>query len=183
MDSEKIKKGVQLILEGIGETPERVGLVDTPMRVANMCEEIFQGLSDSPEQYLTKVFECDNKEIVLVKDISFYSVCEHHLLPFYGKVSVAYFPDGLVVGLSKIVRLVESYSRRLQIQERLTEQIADAIYRNLKTDGVAVYVEAEHLCMSMRGIQKPGTKTMTLSTKGSFNDAENKNIFMKMVYQ
>lgn len=182
MDSEKIKEAVRLFLEGIGENPDREGLLETPDRVARMCEEIYGGLGKSPKEHLLKQFTADNSEIVLVKDITFYSTCEHHLLPFYGKAHVAYIPNGKVVGLSKLARAVEVYARRPQIQEQLTSQIADALEKYLCPKGVMVMIEAEHMCMSMRGIKKPGSLTVTYGTRGCFADDFNKQkMFMEMV--
>ena len=172
MDSNKIKEAVKLFLEGIGENPLREGLLETPDRVARMCEEIFGGLGNTPEQHLKKQFTSENSEMVLERDIQFYSTCEHHLLPFYGKVHIAYIPDGKVVGLSKLARTVEVFARRLQIQEQMTGQIADAIMNFLAPQGVMVMVEAEHMCMTMRGIRKPGSKTMTIACRGVFEEEE-----------
>ena len=170
MDSEKIKEGVRLILEGIGEDVDREGLLETPDRIARMCGEVFSGLDADPSEHLEKKFTATGNDMVLEKDITFYSVCEHHLLPFYGKAHVAYIPDGKVAGLSKLARTVEVFARRPQIQENMTAQIADAIERYLSPKGVMVFVEAEHMCMSMRGVQKPGTKTVTTVVRGAFAD-------------
>ncbi len=184
MDSNKIKEAVKLFLEGIGENPQREGLLETPDRVARMCEEIFGGLGNTPEQHLIKQFTSENSEMVLERDIQFYSTCEHHLLPFYGKVHIAYIPNGKVVGLSKLARTVETYARRPQIQEQLTCQIADAVSEYLNPLGVMVMIEADHMCMSMRGIKKPGTLTVTYATRGIFKDDTNKQeMFMRMVRQ
>ena len=172
MDSEKIKEGVKLILEGIGEDVSREGLLDTPDRIARMCEEIFGGLTMDAADHLQKQFSATNNNIVLEKDITFYSVCEHHLLPFYGKAHVAYIPDEKVAGLSKLARTVEVYARRPQIQENMTAQIADAIEKNLQPKGVMVMLEAEHMCMTMRGIKKPGSKTVTFATRGIFTEQD-----------
>lgn len=180
MDSEKIKEGVRLLLEGIGEDPEREGLIDTPERVARMCQEIYGGLGRTPEEHLTRKFHADNNEMVLEKDIPFYSTCEHHLLPFFGKVHIAYIPNGEVVGLSKLARTVEVYARRPQIQEQLTAQIADALMDYMHPAGAMVMIEAEHLCMSMRGIKKPGAKTMTLAARGAFKD--NKELYDQFLH-
>jgi GTP cyclohydrolase I len=169
-DQDKIKQGVQLILAGIGEDPERSGLVETPERVARMYEEIFCGLEQDAKEPLSKRFSSDNNEMVLEKDITFYSTCEHHLLPFFGKAHVAYIPDGEVLGLSKIARTVEIFARRPQIQEQMTAQIADAIYEELQPRGVMVLLEAEHTCMTMRGVKKPGSKTVTYVTRGVFEE-------------
>ena len=170
MDSEKIKEGVRLILEGIGEDVDREGLLETPDRIARMCGEVFSGLDAYPSEHLEKKFTATGNDMVLEKDITFYSVCEHHLLPFYGKAHVAYIPDGKVAGLSKLARTVEVFARRPQIQENMTAQIADAIERYLSPKGVMVFIEAEHMCMSMRGVQKPGTKTVTTVVRGAFAD-------------
>ena len=170
MDSEKIKEGVRLILEGIGEDVDREGLLETPDRIARMCGEVFSGLDADPSEHLEKKFTATGNDMVLEKDITFYSVCEHHLLPFYGKAHVAYIPDGKVAGLSKLARTVEVFARRPQIQENMTAQIADAIERYLSPKGVMVFIDAEHICMSMRGVQKPGTKTVTTVVRGAFAD-------------
>ena len=170
MDSEKIKEGVRLILEGIGEDVDREGLLETPDRIARMCGEVFSGLDADPSEHLEKKFTATGNDMVLEKDITFYSVCEHHLLPFYGKAHVAYIPDGKVAGLSKLARTVEVFARRPHIQENMTAQIADAIERYLSPKGVMVFIEAEHMCMSMRGVQKPGTKTVTTVVRGAFAD-------------
>lgn len=167
-DEEKIKTGVRLLLEGIGEDPEREGLIDTPERIARMYAEIFGGMHEDPGEHLSKVFTVENSEMVLEKDITFYSMCEHHMMPFFGKVHVAYIPDGRVVGLSKLARTVEVYARRLQLQERMTGQIADAVMRELAPKGVMVVAEAEHLCMTMRGVRKPGSKTVSIAARGAF---------------
>ena len=181
-DREKIKKGVELILEGIGEDKHREGLVDTPDRIARMYEEIFAGLYQSAEEPLSKTFHVGNKEMVIEKDIVFYSTCEHHFMPFYGKAHVAYIPDGQVVGLSKLARTVEVFARRPQLQEQLTEQIADALMEYLQPKGAIVMIEAEHMCMTMRGIKKPGSKTVTFAMKGAFAEDETLvNRFMAVV--
>lgn len=165
-DKEKIEKAVRMLLEGIGEDVNREGLRDTPERVARMYEEIYGGIGVDASDHLSKTFSCDNNEMVIEKDITFYSTCEHHLLPFYGRAHIAYVPDGKVVGLSKIARTVEVYARRPQIQENMTRQIADAIMTNLRPKGVMVMIEAEHMCMTMRGIKKPGTQTVTFASCG-----------------
>lgn len=172
MDQEKIKAGVKLLLEGIGEDINREGLKDTPDRIARMYTEVFGGMYEDASEHLHKVFTVDNNEMVLEKDIVFYSMCEHHLLPFYGKAHVAYIPDGKVVGLSKLARTVEVYARRPQIQEQMTGQIADAIMEHLAPKGAMVVIEAEHMCMTMRGIKKTGSKTVTFSMKGVFEENE-----------
>ena len=172
VDRRRIERAVREILEAVGDDPDRDGLQRTPARVADMYAEIFRGLHDSTDQHLSVTFAADHDEMVMVKDIALYSVCEHHLVPFVGKASVAYIPNenGRITGLSKLVRLVESYSRRPQVQERLTRQIADEIERSLEPRGVLVVVEAEHLCMSMRGVHKPGTTTVTSAVRGQFRD-------------
>ena len=182
MDKEKIKEGVRLMLEGIGEDINREGLLETPDRIARMCEEIFGGLQEEAAVHLQKQFSATNNNIVLERDITFYSVCEHHLLPFYGKAHVAYIPDKRVAGLSKLARTVEVFARRPQIQENLTAEIADAVWENLKPKGVMVMLEAEHMCMTMRGVQKPGTITSTIVTRGVFEeDFGLQQTFLQMV--
>ena len=166
MDKEKIEAGVRLILEGIGEDPHREGLLDTPDRIARMYEEIFGGLTLTAEEPLSKTFHVKDNAMVLEKDITFYSVCEHHFLPFYGKVHIGYIPDGKVVGLSKLARTVEVFARRAQIQEQLTEQIADAVMQSLQPKGVMVMIEAEHMCMNMRGAKAAGSTTQTSALRG-----------------
>ncbi len=170
IDQEKVREAVKLLLEGIGEDVGREGLLETPDRIARMYEEIFSGMDRDPGEHLSKVFSVDNSEMVLEKDIVFYSVCEHHLLPFYGRAHVAYIPDGRVVGLSKLARTVEIYARRLQVQERMTGQIADAVMEYLRPRGVMVAVEAEHMCMTMRGIKKPGSRTLSVAARGVFQE-------------
>ncbi|MCI9007835.1 MAG: GTP cyclohydrolase I FolE [Lachnospiraceae bacterium] len=182
MDHEKIKEGVRLMLEGIGEDITREGLLDTPDRIARMCEQIYGGLYEDAGVHLQKQFEAVNNNIVLEKDITFYSVCEHHLLPFYGKAHVAYIPDGKVAGLSKLARTVEVFARRPQIQENMTAQIAEALETHLKPKGVMVMLEAEHMCMTMRGVQKPGSCTVTTIVKGVFaEDYSLQQTFLQMV--
>lgn len=170
MDIDKIEAAVRLFLEGIGEDGSRPGLAETPERVARMCSELFGGMGENPASVLCKLFPSEDREPVLVRDIDFQSVCEHHLLPFFGKVHIAYVPDGEVVGLSKLVRCVEICARRLQIQEQMTVQIADAVLSAFHPSGVMVVVEAEHMCMTMRGVRKPGTKTVTFQTRGVFSE-------------
>ncbi|HUW63436.1 MAG TPA: GTP cyclohydrolase I FolE [Spirochaetia bacterium] len=173
VDRPKIEKAVRMILEAIGEDPEREGLVDTPARVARMYDEIFCGLCEEPEIHLDKHFAEQHEEMVVVKDIPVFSMCEHHLLPFYGMVHVAYIPRrGRVTGLSKLARVVDGYARRPQLQERLTTQIADTIMRKLSPLGVLVVMEAEHMCMTMRGVQKPGSRTVTSAVRGVFQKNE-----------
>jgi GTP cyclohydrolase I len=169
MDLKKIEKGVRLILEGIGEDLERPGIKDTPQRVARMYEEIFAGLKTPSEEILNYIEGESHDEMVLLKDIPFYSVCEHHLLPFVGKAHVAYIPSGgKIVGLSELVKAVEILAKRPQVQERLTTQLADLIMERLKPKGAMVIIDAEHLCMSMRGVKKPGSRTVTSAVRGIF---------------
>ncbi|MBE5935410.1 MAG: GTP cyclohydrolase I FolE [Lachnospiraceae bacterium] len=168
MDKEKIEQAVRLFLEGIGENVDREGLVDTPRRISNMCEEIFAGLEDDASKYLSVTFEAQNNEMIIEKDINFYSMCEHHILPFYGKAHVAYIPNGKVVGISKLARTVDVFAKRPQIQEQMTAQIADAIMEELGAKGAMVMIEAKHLCMSMRGIKKQDAQTVTYVTRGEF---------------
>jgi GTP cyclohydrolase IA len=173
MDKKKIEKAVREILKAVGEDPRRSDLIDTPRRVAEMYEEILGGTGTNPEKELEVVFEKDHDEIVLLKNIPLYSVCEHHLLPFIGKAHVAYIPsNNRVTGLSKLARVVDSFSRRLQVQERLTTDIAELIMRKLKPKGVLVVIEAEHLCMSMRGVKMPGVLTVTSAVRGVFRKNE-----------
>jgi GTP cyclohydrolase IA len=174
IDRPRIERAVRDILEAIGEDPERDGLKATPARVANMYAEIFSGLHDEPERHLNITFEAGHDEMVMVRDIPLYSVCEHHLVPWLGQAHVAYIPnqDGRITGLSKLARLVDGYARRPQVQERLTTEVADAIERVLQPRGVLVVVQAEHLCMSMRGVRKPGTTTVTSAVRGLFRDNE-----------
>jgi GTP cyclohydrolase IA len=167
----RIEAAVRDILEAIGEDPDRDGLQRTPERIARMyVDEIFTGLNDDPARHLTTVFEADHDEMVMVRDIAVHGMCEHHLVPFAGKAHVAYIPgdDGRITGLSKIARLVDGYAKRPQVQERLTTQIADALVEALDPTGVLVMIEAEHLCMSMRGVQKPGSLTITSAVRGLF---------------
>ena len=170
VDKAKIEEAVRLLLEGLGEDVNREGLKDTPDRIARMYEEIYAGMDEDAGEHLKKTFSVDNNEMVIVKDIVFYSTCEHHMMPFYGKAHVAYIPDGRVVGISKLARTVEVFAKRLQIQEQMTGQVADAIMGNLAPQGAMVVVEAEHMCMTMRGIKKPGSKTVTVATRGVFED-------------
>ncbi len=182
VNKDKIKEAVTLLLEGIGEDIHREGLIDTPDRIARMYEEIFAGMDEKSKAHLSKTFRAGNNEIVLEKDITFYSMCEHHLMPFYGKAHVAYIPDGRVVGLSKLARTVEVYARRLQIQEQMGAQIADALMEELGAKGAMVMIEAEHMCMTMRGIKKPGSKTVTIVTRGIFAEDEKlQNSFYHML--
>jgi len=169
IDKPKIEQAVRMILEAIGEDPEREGILNTPTRVANMYEEIFSGIGTDPQELLQVCFSEYHDELVLIRDIPLYSMCEHHLLPFYGRAHVAYIPKGgKVVGISKLARVVEMYARRPQLQERLTSQIADCIYNTLNPYGVGVVIEAEHMCMTMRGVRKPGSVTVTSAVRGIF---------------
>lgn len=170
VDIERIEAAVAEILEALGEDPQRDGLLRTPARVAKMYAEVFAGLREDPEHHLEVQFEAGHDEMVMVKDIPFYSMCEHHLLPFVGQAHVAYVPgeEGKITGLSKLARLVEAYARRPQVQERLTSQVADKLMQALDPRGALVVIEAEHLCMSMRGVQKPGSLTLTSAVRGLF---------------
>lgn len=170
MDKEKIRAGARLILEGIGEDINREGLLETPDRVARMYEEVFSGLGQTAEEVLSKTFTVEDNDLVIEKDITFFSMCEHHLVPFYGKAHIAYIPKGRVAGLSKLARCVELYGRKPQLQEKLTTEVADAIMKYLDAEGVMVVIEAEHMCMTMRGVKKPGTKTVTTTYRGIFKE-------------
>ena len=182
VNGKKIEEGIRLLLEGIGEDAGREGLLETPERIARMYEELFAGMDQDAAEPLSRQFEVSEAGIVLEKDITFYSMCEHHMLPFFGKAHVAYLPDGRVAGLSKLARTVEVYARRLQLQERLTAQVADALMENLKPKGVMVLLEAEHMCMTMRGIKKPGSRTVTVVTRGAFEtDAALRESFYRML--
>jgi GTP cyclohydrolase I len=174
IDQGRIEKAVREILYAIGEDPDRDGLLDTPARVARAMAEQYSGLGQTPEDVLTKVFDVDHDEMVLVRDIEVYSTCEHHLVPFHGVAHVGYIPNqrGEVTGLSKLARLVDVFARRPQVQERMTSQIADALMRVLEPRGVIVVVEAEHLCMTMRGVRKPGAKTVTSAVRGDFRTSD-----------
>jgi GTP cyclohydrolase I len=173
VDQARIERAVREILSAIGEDPDRDGLVRTPARVAEMYAEIFSGLTEDPAKHLVVTFEADHDEMVLVRDIALYSACEHHLVPFHGHAHVAYIPneDGRITGLSKLARLVDGFAKRPQVQERLTTQIADALVTALAPRGAFVMIEAEHLCMSMRGVRKPGTLTVTSAVRGLFKDS------------
>ena len=179
MDMKKIEDGVRLILEGIGENPGRPGLKETPQRVSKMYAEIFAGLEASTAALLRPIRGEHHDEMVLIKDIPFYSVCEHHLIPFFGKAHVAYIPgEGRMVGLSKLARALEMVAKRPQVQERLTTQLADMIENSLKPKGTMVVIHAEHLCMSMRGVRKPGSKTVTSAVRGMFRTNESTRVEM-----
>ena len=183
MDKERIEKAVREILIAIGEDPDREGLVETPGRVARMYEEIFTGLENDPEQHLKVFNEEKNEEMVVVRDIPLYSMCEHHLLPFVGKAHIVYIPgSGKVIGLSKLARIVDNFARRPQIQERLTSQIADFLMEHLEPQGVAVVIEAEHLCMTMRGARSAGAKTTTSALRGSMrSDARTRSEALSLI--
>jgi GTP cyclohydrolase I len=172
LDPERVERAVKELLIAIGEDPDREGLVATPRRVAAMYEELFSGVNEDPSKHLTLTFAAEHDEMVMVRDIPFASLCEHHLVPFMGKAHVAYIPgeDGRITGLSKLARLVDAYAKRLQVQERMTSQIADTLMATLAPRGALVVVEAEHLCMSMRGVKKPGTLTVTSALRGIFKD-------------
>lgn len=184
VDTNKVEAAVRLLLEGIGENPDREGLRETPERIARMCEEIYGGMDIDVAEYMKKTFTATGNEMVLEKDITFYSMCEHHLMPFYGKAHVAYIPNERVVGLSKLARTVDAFARRAQIQEQMTAQTAQAIMTYLQPRGVMVVIEAEHLCMTMRGIKKPGSKTVTYKCLGEFKENENlrKTVFENIRY-
>jgi GTP cyclohydrolase I len=172
IDLERAERAVREILFAIGENPDREGLKDTPARVARAYREIFAGISQGPEDVLTTTFEIGHDELILVRDIEVYSTCEHHLVPFHGVAHVGYIPgrDGRVTGLSKLARLVDVYARRLQVQERMTSQIADALVDFLTPKGVIVVIQCEHLCMSMRGVRQPGSRTITSAVRGQLRD-------------
>ncbi|WP_038267060.1 GTP cyclohydrolase I FolE [Peptoclostridium litorale] len=186
LDRERINKAVIEIIKAVGEDPEREGLKGTPDRIARMYEEIFCGLNEDPKDHLEVYFEEESyEEIVLVKDIPFYSVCEHHFVPFFGKAHVAYIPKGgRLTGLSKLARVVESVAKRPQLQERITQTVADAIVEKLAPYGVVVVIEAEHMCMTMRGVKKPGSKTVTSAIRGIFkNDTAARAEVMSLINQ
>ena len=170
VDIEKTEKAIRDLLLAIGEDPDRPGLVETPKRCAKMYAELLSGMDSDAQEHLSKQFDVPHSEFLLEKDIPFYSLCEHHLLPFFGKTHIAYLPNDRVVGLSKLARTVEVYARRLQLQEQMTTQIADDIMRHLDARGVMVVIEAEHLCMTMRGVKKPGAKTITTCVRGAFEE-------------
>lgn len=184
VDKKKVEAAVRELLEAVGENPEREGLLETPKRVANMYEEIFSGLDDDPNKYM-KIFNVpeQEQELVIVRDIPMYSVCEHHLLPFVGKAHIAYIPkNGRIIGLSKFARIVSCFAKKPQVQERLTTEIADFLYESLEPLGVAVVIEAEHLCMTMRGARAAGSKTMTSALRGAIrNDAKTRAEVMSLL--
>ena len=181
VDQSKVKEAVRLLLEAVGEDVNREGLLDTPDRIARMYTEILAGNEDSAATHLAKRFHVDNNEMVLEKDIVFYSMCEHHMLPFYGKVHVAYIPNGYITGLSKIARVVDVFSHRLQVQERMTLQIKECIQETLNPLGVMVVVEAKHMCMQMRGVEKQNAITTTSDFTGAFNQAKTREEFMNLI--
>ena len=182
-DRDRAAAAVRELLIAVGEDPDRDGLVDTPMRVAKSFEEVFSGLDQDPAEVLSRTFEIDHDELIIVKDIELYSTCEHHLVPFHGVAHVGYIPakDGRVTGLSKIARLVDVYAKRPQVQERLTTQIADAIITHLDAQGVLVVLECEHLCMSMRGVRKPGATTITSAVRGVLRDPATRSEAMSLM--
>ncbi|MCH8063179.1 MAG: GTP cyclohydrolase I FolE [Chloroflexi bacterium] len=182
MDGEKIKKAVSSIIEAIGEDAEREGLVDTPRRVAQMYEEFFSGLTQDPAKVLETGFEEGHQEMVILRDIPFFSICEHHFLPFYGIAHIGYMPNGRVVGASKLARALDILSRRPQIQERLTDQIVETIYKAIQPEGVAAVISAEHMCMSIRGVKKSGSKVVTSASRGTFKtQAASKQEFFSLL--
>jgi GTP cyclohydrolase I len=174
VDVDKAEEAIRLLLEAIGEDPRREGLLETPRRVANMYAEVLSGMDMEPDELFVSSFGENHREMVLVKDMPFYSLCEHHLAPFFGLAHIAYLPgrEGRICGLSKLARLVDLFARRLQVQERLTTQIANTLVKQLAPDGVIVVMEAEHLCMSMRGVKKPGAKTITSAVRGAFERSQ-----------
>lgn len=171
VDAARLKSAIHELLLAVGEDPSRDGLVETPRRIADMYAEIFGGLTIDPKEYLKVGFEVAHSEMVILREIPFYSMCEHHFLPFHGEAHIGYIPDGRVVGISKLARVVEAYARRPQLQEQLTSQIAEAVMDGLHPDGVAVVIEAEHLCMTMRGVKKPGSRMVTSAMRGQFKDS------------
>ena len=182
VDKAKVEQAIRLLLEGIGENPDREGLKDTPDRIARMCTEIYGGLDEEADQHLLKQFQVENNEMVLEKDITFYSMCEHHMLPFFGKCSIGYIPKGKIFGVSKLARIVDMFARRLQIQERLSNQIARTIYETIQPEGVGVVMEAQHLCMLMRGVQKQNSTMVTSAMFGSFRSQQSTRMeFLKLI--
>lgn len=183
VDTERIEKAVQEILLAVGEDPGREGLVGTPKRVARMYTELLAGMHDDPKKYLSSVFSEEYNEIVLLRDIPFYSICEHHLMPFIGKAHVAYMPDDKVLGVSKLARIVDSFAHRLQVQERLTNQIAEFIMTNLKPKGVAIVLEASHSCITIRGVKKPGSVMVTSALRGRFmRDSKSRSEILNLMH-
>jgi len=184
IDNKRIEKAVREILLAVGEDAEREGLKETPERVARMYTELLAGMQEEPKEHLRSVFSENYDEIVLLRDIPFYSICEHHLMPFIGSAHVAYLPSGAILGVSKLARIVDCFARRLQAQERLTYQIADFIMNNLKTQGVAVVLEASHSCMTIRGIKKPGSVMVTSAVRGIFKrDPKTRNEVMSLLHK
>jgi GTP cyclohydrolase I len=182
INSDRIERAVREILEAIGEDPDREGLVDTPARIARMYAEIFAGIQEDPGAHLAVTFSERHDEMVILREIPFYSTCEHHLVPFHGIAHVGYVPNGRVAGISKLARVVETLAKRPQLQERLTTQVADVLMNTLEPDGVAVVVEAEHLCMTMRGVKKPGARMVTSAVRGSFKQsAVTRSEFLSLV--
>jgi len=183
IDSERIERAVEEILKAIGEDTKREGLKNTPLRVAKMYKELLEGMRHDPKKHIRKTFIEKYDEIVLLRDISFYSICEHHLMPFIGRAHVAYLPNGVVLGVSKLARIVDCFAHRLQVQERLTDQIADFIMKQLEPLGVAVVLEASHSCMTIRGIKKPGSEMVTSSLRGIFKkDPRSRNEIMSLMH-
>jgi GTP cyclohydrolase IA len=183
IDEARIEKAVREILSAVGEDLNREGLKDTPARVARMYGELLAGMHDDPDIHMSKVFNENYDEIVLLRDIPFYSMCEHHMMPFIGSAHVAYLPSGKILGVSKLARLVECFARRLQTQERLTSQIADCLMTNLKPQGVAIVLEASHSCMTIRGIKKPGSVMVTSAVRGLFRkDPRSRNEIMSLIH-
>ena len=182
VDHQKAQQAVAMLLEAIGEDPSREGLIETPARVARMYEEVCGGYEENAAEHLSTTFHVDGNEMVVERDIRFYSLCEHHLLPFFGTAHVAYIPDGEVTGLSKLARTVEVFARRLQLQERLTAQVADALMDDLHAKGAIVMVQAEHMCMSMRGVRKPGAKTVTSAVRGQLKNAATRAEAMSLIF-
>ncbi len=180
-DAARVEAAVRELLAGAGEDPDRDGLRETPARVARALAEVLAGHGTEPEQVLDKTFDIDHSELVLVRDIEVYSLCEHHLLPFVGRAHVGYVPDQRVTGLSKLARLVDGYARRLQVQERLTSQVADALVRRLEPLGVIVVIEAEHMCLTMRGAHKPGSKTITSAVRGRLHEPATRAEAMSLI--
>ena len=181
VNQEKVKEAIKLLLEGIGEDTGREGLLDTPDRIARMYEELCAGMEEDPSKHLSKTFHTDNTEMVLEKDIVFHSLCEHHILPFFGKVSIGYIPDGGMIGLSKLARLVDTFAHRLQVQERLTSEVCRTLFEELQPKGVIVVCEAGHLCMKMRGVEKQESVTTTMDYCGAFEDVNLRNEFMRLL--
>ena len=182
VNKEKVEEAIRMLLEGIGEDCGREGLKETPMRVARMYEELMAGMDVSPREHLSKTFTAQDNQMILEKDITFYSICEHHMMPFFGKIHIAYIPNGKVVGISKLVRTVEVFARRLQIQEQMTAEIADAVMEYLNPEGVMVMAQAEHMCMTMRGVKTQGSQTVTVVSRGAFEQDESlRTLFFSMV--